>query len=687
MMAPVKRTGQPELVSLYRHGSISSAAAIQVSVSTCSYTSMSTFISYLSDVLQNVGNVTDLMDTAVDSDQPPAHVMYRMHLEAGGSPGDFVHPDVTAGAASGPVTPGNGTRGQSPPRGGDGSNADEERTPVPGPRQRQASPPPDLSYQDLPSTPAFDAPQASAAAILTARRSPRRHRPTGSAPINRSHHRQWEDEMAVQGLFYAYNVDASGMTLSNKCLVCEDGDPILCAGRKASGVITTLRWGCLVAHHKAVHPTMFGKERHWCKWDAWMSFYKSHRPDPKYLSMTRADVVRDLFAEFRSHETARLQHTPIAFPHDLPSSLSVHIDAAIVDGVLRRMAEAPPDGSPVAASPEAPRGSTEPTITPATEGPVPGFPGLRKLGGSTYEASIDNTKQLLVAKDWGASGLPFACADSIAAASRAHNSEPTVEGGINRGKFAWFVHVICMLCLCMLAMLMRSVWTYALAIDSATFDIGVSMLIVDIRIPWRGEILTFHLFGIPVFEHGAEYLTREVARVLTSLDPRWKRKLLGVTSDGATVMFGHEGGLTATLCEGAARPFYGLWCGAHMDDLAIGDAVKTCYTVGPWAPEKLGSLDTFVLLRIEAVNSLHSLLMRTHTLTLTRTCSHTRTLTHAREHENEESNASVCLFLCMCLCLGAIVSACPFWGGPALFLARACWRRRSLLLTSTRHSK
>ena len=66
-----------------------------------------------------------------------------------------------------------------------------------------------------------------------------------------------------------------------------------------------------------------------------------------------------------------------------------------------------------------------------------------------------------------------------------------------------------------------------------------------------------------------------VSRVLDGIHPKWKEKLIGITTDGASNMTGCTQGVVTRLENEAFPGLYRIWCGAHQLDLIIKNSLKT----------------------------------------------------------------------------------------------------------------
>jgi hypothetical protein len=127
---------------------------------------------------------------------------------------------------------------------------------------------------------------------------------------------------------------------------------------------------------------------------------------------------------------------------------------------------------------------------------------------------------------------------------------------------------------------MRKCWAFAIAADESS-DAGLDSHL-DVRIqfpPIAGvEHSSFHLLAIPMFDrsHTGKDYADCVIKVLDALYSEWRTKLIGVSTDGAGNMTGHNIGFSALLrneskCKDA---FYRVWCIAHQLDLVVKESIN-----------------------------------------------------------------------------------------------------------------
>ena len=106
-----------------------------------------------------------------------------------------------------------------------------------------------------------------------------------------------------------------------------------------------------------------------------------------------------------------------------------------------------------------------------------------------------------------------------------------------------------------------SCWAFLLANDAST-HFGKSYLDNRIQI-YINDKLYLHTIAIPMFEqHTGENMFILVSRFLNVLCPQCRTQLIGIGSDGASVMTGHlQGVVTQLVKESSNTKFYRVWCG------------------------------------------------------------------------------------------------------------------------------
>jgi hypothetical protein len=126
----------------------------------------------------------------------------------------------------------------------------------------------------------------------------------------------------------------------------------------------------------------------------------------------------------------------------------------------------------------------------------------------------------------------------------------------------------------MLSEMMRTSWAYLVGLDALTDSFGVSMFDLMICIPMNGDIHNFHMLAVPMFvEHSGEEMFKLLSDSLSALDPDWKMKIVGITTDGAASMTGVRKGIVSRIQVVATKGLIRVWCDAHQLDLTLKKAL------------------------------------------------------------------------------------------------------------------
>ncbi|XP_060554954.1 zinc finger protein 862-like [Ruditapes philippinarum] len=116
--------------------------------------------------------------------------------------------------------------------------------------------------------------------------------------------------------------------------------------------------------------------------------------------------------------------------------------------------------------------------------------------------------------------------------------------------------------------------------DGSTDTSSQEAEIVYVRSSVSGNVYT-HFMGIRnVAKADSTNISNAIINVLNDrYGEDWKEKVIGVGTDGASVMLGKKSGVVVKLREHTNRPFiYGIHCSAHRLELAYKDAVKAVNT-------------------------------------------------------------------------------------------------------------
>ncbi|RHZ28071.1 hypothetical protein DYB37_002647 [Aphanomyces astaci] len=111
------------------------------------------------------------------------------------------------------------------------------------------------------------------------------------------------------------------------------------------------------------------------------------------------------------------------------------------------------------------------------------------------------------------------------------------------------------------------VWAFSLAGDGSIHR-GQSFFDLRLRLYWHGRLLNLHLVALPMFDrHTAENMFNMIVKLLDALFPKWRAKLIGVSSDGENTMTGRHRGLVTMLVAAAEYNIMRVWCAPHQIDI------------------------------------------------------------------------------------------------------------------------
>ena len=110
------------------------------------------------------------------------------------------------------------------------------------------------------------------------------------------------------------------------------------------------------------------------------------------------------------------------------------------------------------------------------------------------------------------------------------------------------------------------VWAFSIAMDGGTKS-SVPYLDVRLRFVLQGKLFNIHLVALPMYEsHTGENTFLLISKFLDALCEKWKKKLISVSTDGASNMHGRHQGAVTRLDQVCLDGFYRIWCGAHQLD-------------------------------------------------------------------------------------------------------------------------
>lgn len=132
-----------------------------------------------------------------------------------------------------------------------------------------------------------------------------------------------------------------------------------------------------------------------------------------------------------------------------------------------------------------------------------------------------------------------------------------------------YAQFICAVSLQKISEILTNVWAFSLAFDVATHQCH-SYLDIRVRFCWQGHLENYHLIALPLHEsHSGENMCKVMEQFLDALIPNWRKKVIGLTTDGARSMTGHVQGLVTRIQKLVELNVIRVWCGLHQVDLVM----------------------------------------------------------------------------------------------------------------------
>ena len=186
-----------------------------------------------------------------------------------------------------------------------------------------------------------------------------------------------------------------------------------------------------------------------------------------------------------------------------------------------------------------------------------------------FTVTIWNMRQFRLAIQYIALGLSFRQVTRIFHATKEETNLGYL-GSINILKVIGYVRTLVAFSLQSIKDMLQKSWCYSVAFDGATNQ-HTSYLDIRLRLFHNSEVKNIHVIALPMFNrHTGDYMFELFQRLFNVLDPSWKNKVLGVTTDGAGNMTGQHRG-AVTQIQNAILPdgFYRIWCALHQLDIVI----------------------------------------------------------------------------------------------------------------------
>ena len=111
---------------------------------------------------------------------------------------------------------------------------------------------------------------------------------------------------------------------------------------------------------------------------------------------------------------------------------------------------------------------------------------------SSYNIKITNSDQLRYVQRLLGCGLSFTQCSHVVRASREQLGQLAKVGYASRADVARIARITCAISLEMIGEMMRTAWTYSIALDASTDSFGVSLLDIRVQIPVNGDLHNLH---------------------------------------------------------------------------------------------------------------------------------------------------------------------------------------------------
>jgi len=155
--------------------------------------------------------------------------------------------------------------------------------------------------------------------------------------------------------------------------------------------------------------------------------------------------------------------------------------------------------------------------------------------------------------------------------------------GLNDTIVGQWVRILVGGCLQQIANLLADddLWAFALAFDGSTHR-GTTFFDVRIRFGFHGVLYNMHVIALPQFDrHTAANIVNLLVKLMNALYPRWRKKIIGVASDGEPAMTGRIQGVVTKIVEQGEFDVIRVWCIPHQMDLVV-RATTEAIDQGEW---------------------------------------------------------------------------------------------------------
>jgi hypothetical protein len=187
-----------------------------------------------------------------------------------------------------------------------------------------------------------------------------------------------------------------------------------------------------------------------------------------------------------------------------------------------------------------------------------------------YTTTIKNPLQFELVIDHLSSGLSFRQVVAVYNSTKKRTGLSKL-GNISEGTVSNYARIAVAINLQRIADILadESIWAFSLANDSSTHH-GRSYFDNRIRFHRDGILHNVHIMAVPMYDnHTGKLMFDLITKLLTAMYPEWKKKLLGISTDGASSMTGSVRGLATRLEAVVEHKLYRIWCGLHQLDLIM----------------------------------------------------------------------------------------------------------------------
>lgn len=197
-----------------------------------------------------------------------------------------------------------------------------------------------------------------------------------------------------------------------------------------------------------------------------------------------------------------------------------------------------------------------------------------ETGEDGYYVEVKNKKQYDLCTKYVALSMSF---NQIVQVFRVTKEVTHVAdlGSVNKEKVISYCRTLLADSLQTIKNFLTEAWCYSVAFDGSTYQHS-SYFDIRLRVYFNGDIQNIHVLAVPMFDrHTGEYMFELFQKLFNVLDPLWREKLIGVTSDGARSMTGSDQGVVTRIQrEVIPFGFYRIWCALHQLDLVVQKTMK-----------------------------------------------------------------------------------------------------------------